>query len=124
MSFNILLTHILGKANSDADFLPRMQSDLNLTLQMKLTNHVPVREIDAKAPDVSLSNISEITPLSEAIQPFLDKHLISQMKTLGLYDQFLVKQPSDNPDIHITGFYTFHRFHKSTLLKQTTSRMF
>ena len=66
MSFNILLAHIPGKANSAADFLSRMQTDPNLTLQIKLTDHVPVRETEieteAKAPNVSSSNISEIAP--------------------------------------------------------------
>ena len=33
--------------------------------------------------------------------------MINQLKALGLYDQFLTKQPSDDPDINITGFYTF-----------------
>ena len=66
LSFNILLTHIPGKANSAADFLSRMQTDPNLTLQIKLTDHVLIREIEieteAKAPNVSLSNFSETAP--------------------------------------------------------------
>ena len=70
MSFNIL-AHIPGKANSAADFLSRMQTDPNLTLQIKLTDHVPLREIEieteAKAANVSLSNISEIMPFSEYV---------------------------------------------------------
>ena len=111
MSFNFLLAQIPGKANSAADFLSRMQTDPNLTLQIKLTDHVPVREIEieteAKAPDVSFSNISEIEPFSEKIHPVVDEHLLNQLKALGLYDQFLAKQPSDDPDIHLTGFYTF-----------------
>ena len=71
LSFNILLAHIPGKAKSAADFLSRMQTDPNLTLQIKLTDHVPVREIEnetkAKAPNVSLSNIDEIMPFSEYV---------------------------------------------------------
>ena len=100
LSSIILLAHIPGKANSAADFLSRMHTDPNLTLQIKLTDHVPVREVEietqAKAPDVSLSNISEIAPFSEEIQPVVDEHLITQLKALGLYDQFLAKQPSDD----------------------------
>ena len=88
LSFNILLAHIPGKANSAADFLSRMQTDPNLTIQIKLTDHVPEREIkietEAKAPDVSLSNISEIEPFSQEIHPVVDEHLINQLKALGL----------------------------------------
>ena len=108
LSFNILLAHIPGKANSAADFLSRMQTDPNLTLQIKVSDHVPVREIEteteAKAPDVPLSNISEIATLSEDIHPVVDEHLINQLKALGLYDQLLSKKPSDDPDKNKTGF--------------------
>ena len=76
LSFNILLANIPGKANSAADFLSRMQTHPNLTLQIKFTDHVPVREIEieteAKAPDVSLLNIIEIEPFSEEIPPVVD----------------------------------------------------
>ena len=85
-----------------------MQSVPNLTLQIKPTDHVPVRETkietEAKAPDVCLSNISEFAPFSEEIQPAVDEHLITQLKALGLYDQFLAKQPNVDPDNSITGF--------------------
>ena len=85
-----------------------MQTDHNLTLQMKLTDHVPVREIEieteAKAPDVSLANISAIAPFAEELQPAVNEQVITQVKAHGLYDQFLAKQPSDDSDIHITGF--------------------
>ena len=109
-SFNILLAHIPGKANSAADFLSHMQTDPNLTLQIRLTDHVPVREIgietEAKAQNVSLSNISEVAPFSEELQPAADEQFITQLKAHGLYDQFMAKQPSDDPDIHITGFFS------------------
>ena len=66
MSSNILLAHLPGKANSAAVFLSRMQTDPNLCLRIKLTDHVPIREIEieteAKAPDVSLSNIDGTIP--------------------------------------------------------------
>ena len=121
MSFNILLAHIPGKANSAADFLSHMQTDPNLTLQIKLTDHVPVREIEmeteTKAPDVSLSNIKEIEPFSEEIHPVVDEHLINQLKALGLYDQFLAKQPTDDPHIHLTGFYSYSSIPQVNLLE-------
>ena len=121
LSFNILLAHIPGKANSAAGFLSRMQTDPNLTLQINLTDHVPLREIEketeAKTPDVSLSNISEIEPFFEEIHPVVDEHLINQLKALGLYDRFLAKQPSDDPNIHLTRFYTFSSIPQVNLIE-------
>ena len=111
MSFNILLAHIPGKANSAADFLSRMQTDPNLTLPIKLTDHVRIREIEieteAKAPNVSLSNISEVAACFEELQPAIDEQFITQLKAHGLFDQFVAKQPSEDPDIHIMGFFSF-----------------
>ena len=93
-----------------------MQTDPNLTLQIKLTDHVPVREIEieteAKAPNVSLSNISEVAPFSEELQPAVDEQFITQLKAHSLYDQFIAKQHGDDPDIHITVFFLFHQFPK------------
>ena len=58
-----------------------MQTDPILSLQIKRTDHVPVRkfqiETEAKAPDVSLSIISEIVPFSEEVQPVVDANLIN-----------------------------------------------
>ena len=109
MSSNILPAQIPGKANPAADLLSRMQTDPNLTLQIKLTDHVPIREIEiemeAKAPKFSLSNISEIAPFSEEIQPAVDEQLVTQLKAHGLYDQFIAKQSSDDSDIFIRGFF-------------------
>ena len=46
-----------GKANSAAEFLSRMKTDPYLTIQRKLTDHAPTREIelerDARATIVS-----------------------------------------------------------------------
>ena len=73
MSFKTHFAHIPGKANSAADFLSRMQTDPNLTLQIKFTDLVPIREIEiqteAKAPNVSLSNINEIARFSGQPEP-------------------------------------------------------
>ena len=78
-------------------------------LQIKLTDHVPVRQIEIEtetgAPNVFLSNIREVAPISEELQPAVDEQFITQLKAHGLYDQFMAKQPSDDPDIHITVFF-------------------
>ena len=121
LSFNILLAHIPGKANSAADFLSRMQTDLNLTLQIKLTDQVPFRgieiETEAKALIVSLSNISEVAPFSQELQPTVNEQLITQLKAHGLYDQFMAKQHGDNPDIQIRGLFSLSSFPQRNLIE-------
>ena len=121
LSFNILLAHIPGKANSAADFLSRMQKYPNLTLQKKLTDLVPVRDIEieteAKAPNVSLSNISEVAPSSEELQPTVDEQFITQLRAHGLYDQFIAEQHGDDTDIHKTGFFSLSSIPQVNLIE-------
>ena len=54
MAFNIIIAHIPGKTNYAADFLSQMQTDPSASLSLKLTEKIPVREIQidttAKAP--------------------------------------------------------------------------
>jgi len=83
-----------------------------LTVQIKLTDHVPFREIEveteAKAPDVCFSNFCEITKFPEEdIQLVVYDQFINQLKTHGLHGQFLTNQPSDDPSFTITGFSSF-----------------
>ena len=98
-----------------------MQTDPNLTLQIKLTDHVPIREIEiereAKASNVSSSNISEVAPFSEELQPAVDEQFITQLKAHGLYDQLIAKQPSDDPDIHITCFFSLSSIPQVNLIE-------
>ena len=54
---------------------------------------------------------------SEEIQPVVDEHLITQLKALGLYDKFLAKQPSDDPDNNITLFYTISSIRQVNLIE-------
>ena len=54
---------------------------------------------------ISLSIISEIEPVSEAIQSVVDEQFINQLKADGLHDQFSAKQPIYDPDGNITGFF-------------------
>ena len=53
-----------------------------------------------------MSNKIELSPFSKEVLPIVDGNLIKQLKAVGLHDQFLAKQPSDDPDINLTGFYT------------------
>ena len=98
-----------------------MQADPNLTLPTKLTDHVPFHEIEieteAKAPNASLSIISEIAPFSEELQLAVDEQFITQLTAHGLYDQFMTKQPSDDPDIHITGFFSLSSIPQANLIE-------
>ena len=107
LSFTNLCAPFPGKANSAADILSLMQTDPNLTLQIKTTDRVPIHEIEietgTKAPNLSLLNNSEFTPFSEDIQPVVDEHFINQLKAHSLYDNFSAKLPNDDPDIHKTG---------------------
>ena len=90
--FNILLAEIPRKANCNTDFFPVTQIDPNSTLQMKLTDRVSIGEneveTEANAPDASLSNISEITPFSEDVQPVADTQFINQLKTWSFWPFF------------------------------------
>ena len=108
-SFNILIAHIPGKANSAADFLSRLQTDPSLCLSIKLTDRVPIREIEveieAKTPNVSLSNIDEMIPFSSTSQLTVDANFISQLQAHGLYEQYLASASlaNDPNELVVTG---------------------
>ena len=110
LSFNICLAHIPGKANSAADFLSRMQTDPSLSIWIKLTDAVPIREIEietaAKTPDVALSNIAAVKPFPDEL-PALDENFINQLKVHGLFDQFLAQQPAEDHAVTVNGFFSF-----------------
>ena len=98
-----------------------MQTGPNLTLQIKPTDYVPILEIEMqterKAPKVSLSNISEITLLSEDIQHVFDEQFINQLKSHGLYDRFPLKQPSNVTDVHITVLFSLSSIPQVVLIQ-------
>ena len=58
-AFNIVVIHIPGKANSAADFISRLQSNPNESIELKLTDRISVREIEidvrAKLPDNTIN---------------------------------------------------------------------
>ena len=92
MAFNIIIAHIPGKANYAADFLSRMQTDPSASLSLKLTDKIPVREIQidttAKVPDASLNLIQ---PMEEIFpeKTKLDDNLRTQLIELGLYENVM-----------------------------------
>ena len=69
LSYNLVIAHIPGRANYAADFLSRSQTDPSQTMKLKLTDRMPIREIEiestAKTPDVSLSSLANIECLLE-----------------------------------------------------------
>ena len=70
LAFNIVVGHIPGKANAAADFLSRMENDPTETIELTLTDRIPVYEIEisskAKTPDVSLNTLAEFSREQEA----------------------------------------------------------
>ena len=121
--FIILFAHILQESNSAADFLPRMQSHPNLTSQIELMDHVPRREkkieTEAEALNLFLSRISENAPFFEDIQPVADEQFVNQLEAQGLYDQFSVKEPCDDPDVFLTGFFSLSSIRQVNLIQAT-----
>ena len=113
LSFNTLIAHIPGKANSAADFLSRMQTDPSLSLSIKLTDRVPIREIEveteANTPDVSLSNFDEMVPFSSTSQLTVDANFISQLQAHGLYEQYLANDSlaNDPNELVVIGLMSF-----------------
>ena len=99
LCFNIVIVHIPGKANYAADFLSRMRTDPAATLSLKLTDNIPVREIqiesEAKTPDAALSSITEIETLFEIPKP--DAEFLEQLKTFGLYESYQLKIQQQPP---------------------------
>ena len=57
--YNIVTAHIPGRANYNAEFLSRREKDKTATMFLKLTDRVPIREIEiareAQNPDVEMN---------------------------------------------------------------------
>ena len=64
-----------------------------------------------------MSNISEIAPSSEELQPAVDEQFITPLKAHGLYDQFIANQPNDDPDNQITAFFSLSSFPQVNLIE-------
>ena len=64
IAYNIVLAHIPGKANAAADFLSRMQTDPNESLELQLVDSIPMKQIEidmkAKTPDASMLAIEAV----------------------------------------------------------------
>ena len=94
MAFNIIIAHIPGKENCAADFLSRMQTNPSASLSLKLTDKIPVREIQidttAKVPDASLNlvqTVNDAFPETQTEQ--IDESLKTNLQKLDLYETCL-----------------------------------
>ena len=89
-AFNIVVTHIPGKANAAADFLSRLQSNPNEILKLKLKDRIPIREIaidvQAKLPDNTINELfAEDLPVG--LLQVVDINTLITLKQSGNYDQ-------------------------------------
>ena len=94
MAFNIIIAHIPGKENYAADFLSRMQTNPSASLSLKLTDKIPIREIQidttAKVPDASLNlvqTVNDAFPETQTEQ--IDESLKTHLQKLDLYETCL-----------------------------------
>ena len=104
LSFNLVIAHIPGKINYAADFLSRVQTDPAQTLELKLTDKIPIREIEvettAKTPDVLVNSIELIEQIFEVQTPTLSTDIYLQLKQQGVSDDLLKQiqmQTKDQP---------------------------
>ena len=108
LAFNIVIAHIPGRANYAADFLSRMENDKSETMSLKLTDRIPVREIEidteAQNPDVELNVLFGIDNFDdEANNAELDV-----LKKLGVFEDYKKKQ-SNSPITEIQGLLKLKR---------------
>ena len=86
-AFNIVVTHIRGKANAAADFLSCLQSNSNKTIQLKLTVRIQVREIEidvrTKLPDNTINEL------------FADNLPVDLLQVADINTQILVKHSAN-----------------------------
>ena len=98
LAFNIVIAHIPGKANYAAEFFSRMQTDPEAQFSLRLTEKVPVREIEieseAETPDVSLNTIEEIIDAFKE-EDEIDLAMVEKLKELGMYETYLQKQKAE-----------------------------
>ena len=92
LAFNIVIAHIPGRANYAADFLSRMENDKTATLSLKLTDRIPVREIEidteAQNPDIEMNALFDE---HQALGNQVTDEILQQLKTLGLYGEYKKK---------------------------------
>ena len=83
IAYNIVLAHVPGKANAAADFLSRMQSDPNESLEHQVVDSIPMKQIEidmkAKSPDASILAIESVQEVEA--KPTVPKDLIEKIQS-------------------------------------------
>ena len=107
-----------------ANFFQLLQTDPNLTLHLKTTDLVPIREKEkgtkAKAPYVLLSNFSELTLFSQDVQPAVVDRFISQLNAHVLSDQFSAKHFSLKSEVDLIEIFSISLTLQVSLMKLRT----
>ena len=88
LAFNIVFAHIPGRANYAADFLSRMENDKTAKMFFKLTDRIPVTEIEIdiepQNPDAELNVLLD----SEINDVELNKDALNALKKNGFFDEY------------------------------------
>ena len=81
IAYNIVLANIPGKANAAADFISRMQTDPNESLELQLVDSIPMKQIEidmkTKTPDASMLAIESLQEVEA--KPTVPKDLIEKI---------------------------------------------
>ena len=108
LAFNIVIAHIPGRANYAADFFSRMENDKTATMSLKLTDRIPVREIEidteAQSPDVELNVLFD----TEIPNDEINLEVLDALKKLGYYEDYKKRQ-SNQPITEIQGLFKLKR---------------
>ena len=106
--FNIVIAHIPGRANYAAHFLSRMENDKTATMSLKLTDRIPVREIEidteAQNPDIELNVLFDTENFSDEI----NNEGVNFLKKFGYYEDYKKRQ-SNLPVTEIQGLFKLKR---------------
>ena len=105
LSFNIVLAHIPGTANHAADYLSRMETNPNQTIQLKLSDHIPIRHVEvnltANTPDVEINNLHHFQNLTE--HSGIPKEVTTYLQQVGklhlIQSELSRKNPSGTQEI-------------------------
>ena len=88
LAFNIVIAHIPGRATYAADFVSRIENDKTATISIKLTDRIPVKEIEidteAQNPDVELNVVLD----AEIPNDEINVDVLDALKKLGYYEDY------------------------------------
>ena len=117
-----MVRHFPGKANAAADFLFRLQSSPNKSLELKLTDRIPNREIEidvrAQLPDNTINELFADDLPVDLLQ-VVDTNTLITLKQSGNYDQAVhqLKNLASNCELRITKYKK-----KTTEIKATQKK--